>query len=65
MRPVIIARLQRALDKEPAKTGAIDEEIALDQAAVVELQSGQKAVLAPSDDLVDAPFWRTTPRASL
>jgi hypothetical protein len=36
--PVLEARLQRAFDEQPAEAGAVDEEVALDDPAVGELE---------------------------
>jgi hypothetical protein len=56
VRPVLIARLQRLLDQQPAKAGTVDEEVALDLAAVLQAHRFDEPVLAAQRDVDDLAF---------
>ncbi len=51
--PVDIGRAQRLSDQQGAEAGAIDEQVALDPAAVVQFQRGDIAALAVQFDVFD------------
>ena len=56
MRPVLIARLQRLLDDQPAKSGAIDEQVAFDELARVQHQRFDESGFAVLPDFLDLAF---------
>ena len=56
VRPVFVAGLQRAFDEQPAKARAVDEEIAGDHLAVLELERFDEAVVGFVRDLLDLAF---------
>jgi hypothetical protein len=45
MRPVLVAGVERLLDQQPAKAGAVDEQIRLDLRAIVQVQRADEAIL--------------------
>ena len=47
MIPILVARMQRILDQQPAKPRAIDEQIGLDALTAVERQRLDEPVLGP------------------
>jgi len=51
--PVVIAGVQRAFDQQAAETGAVDEQVALDAAAILQLDGGDVAILGAQLDLAD------------
>src|SRR3546814_1582338 len=54
--PFGIAGFQRALDQQAAKARAVDEEVAFDDAAVVERERGDEAILGIEADVGDLPL---------
>ena len=51
--PILIARLQRLFDQQPAKAGAIDEQIAFDPATIGQIERFDKARFGMLVDLPD------------
>jgi len=51
--PVLEPRVQRAIDQQPAKAGAVDEHVALDPPLTIEMQRGDIARLAVQLDARD------------
>ena len=56
VRPILEPRFQRLLDQQAAKAGAVDEQIAFDQCAIVQRQRGDVAAFAIAPHLFDAAF---------
>ena len=61
VRPVVIARCERALDQEAAKAGAVEEQVACDPLARGENQSGDVAGVAVPFDAIDLAFGALDP----
>ncbi len=56
MRPVLEARLQRALDQQRAKTGAVDEQVPLDLLPRLQRHRRHVAIALAQHDIDDPPF---------
>src|SRR4051812_46171064 len=56
LRPVLVSGLERLLDQQPAKAGAVDEELAFDDPAVGKLHRFDESVLAAKLDVDDLAF---------
>src|SRR3546814_17996024 len=54
--PFGIAGVERAFDEQAAKARAVDEQVAFDDAAVVECERGYEAILGIEPDVGDLAF---------
>ena len=64
VRPVLVSGLQRALDQQAPKTGAVEVQIGLDALAALQHQACDESVLGTELTLSSLPSVRVTPRAS-